>query len=193
MGVWSIPSEHDEVVPALAGCVDNVEYTVNSYTISPEKYLSGAVIHEIGIKFLLLHDNARDKWILGASRGTITAIYVPGGEIEDTHDFDYTLDDVTSRTESSFMEDVVRDIIRQALRPQAPSGPFSLERDVLDNLVEEMEHIAWDGEQAEVVAFPAGTTGLGEAISRRDSMYEEPEEFIRAYRDKTYPSSTDEN
>lgn len=48
-------------------------------------------------------------------------------------------------------------------------------------------------EHDEVVAFPAGTTGLGEAISRRDSMYEEPEEFIRAYRDKTYPSSTYEN
>jgi hypothetical protein len=52
--------------------------------------------------------------------------------------------------------------------------------DALREAADDMESIIASGDIAEVAAYVDGETGRQEAISARDSLYEEPAEFIRA-------------
>lgn len=62
---------------------------------------------------------------------------------------------------------------------------------IIEHAANRMDETINAGEMAETVAFPAGTTGLGEAIEARDSLLEEPAEWLRAYA-KTLGGTDDE-
>lgn len=64
-------------------------------------------------------------------------------------------------------------------------------RAALTQLAAEMDRLDSDRIEAESANLPPGTTGVGDVIRRANSMYEEPWEFVREYRDKRYPKVGD--
>lgn len=55
---------------------------------------------------------------------------------------------------------------------------------IIEHAANRMEETINAGDVAETVAFPGGTTGLYEAIEARDSLFEEPAGWLRAYAKK---------
>ena len=54
-------------------------------------------------------------------------------------------------------------------------------KQIAEHLAHEMECIISTGDVAESSAYVDGETGRAEAVSARDSLYEEPHEWVRSY------------
>ena len=54
-------------------------------------------------------------------------------------------------------------------------------KQIAEHLAHEMECVISTGDVAESAAHVDGETGRAEAVSARDSLYEEPHEWVRSY------------